>query len=275
MVLMASVASAQSDEDDDAVLVPAVPDVVVVNLPTNMALPLFKGNFRLTHRFAGNLRRGDFGEQAGNLFGIDQGATIGFEYRVAVARRTQVSFYRSSFEKTIQFHGKYDALRQRRSVPVAVSGLLSIEGINNFQDRYAPAVGAVVSRTLGTRVAAYLTPMWINNTSSALAVDDHDHGSTNTSPVSDAGGTRSTTFIGIGGRFRVKGNTYVAAEFVPRVGGHAPDEAAYGVSLEKRVGSHLFSLTFTNSFGTTFAQVARGGASRSLFLGFNLGRKFY
>jgi hypothetical protein len=32
------------------------------------------------------------------------------------------------------------------------------------------------------------------------------------------------------------------------------------------VGSHMFSLTFTNSFGTTFAQVARGGAANTLFL---------
>jgi hypothetical protein len=62
---------------------------------------------------------------------------------------------------------------------------------------------------------------------------------------------------------------------VPRVGGYAPDQAAYGVSIEKRVGKHMFSLTFTNSFGTTFAQVARGGAANTLYLGFNLGRKFF
>jgi hypothetical protein len=47
------------------------------------------------------------------------------------------------------------------------------------------------------------------------------------------------------------------------------------VSIEKRVGAHMFSLTFTNTFATTWAQLARGGAANSLFLGFNLGRKFF
>src|SRR4029079_19473695 len=81
--------------DDDAELNPAEPDVVVVNLPTTMRQPVFKGSFRLTHRFAGNLRRGSFGQQAGNLFGLDQGAIIGIEYRFGVAPRTQALFQRS------------------------------------------------------------------------------------------------------------------------------------------------------------------------------------
>ena len=74
---------------------------------------------------------------------------------------------------------------------------------------------------------------------------------------------------------RIFGTTYVAAEVAVRAGGYAPDEAAYGFSLEKRAGGHTFSLTFTNTFGTTFAQMARGGAANSLYLGFNLSRKFF
>jgi Membrane bound beta barrel domain (DUF5777) len=266
----------QTDEDDEAVLNPAEPDFVVVNLPTGMRLPVFEGNFRLTHRFAGNLRRGTFTQQAGSLFGIDQGAIIGFEYRFAVARHVQASFYRSSFDKTIQLYGKYDALRQRRSMPVSISALGSIEGTDNFQEKYAPSVGVVVSRIVGTRVAAYLTPIWAGNTAASLDAITHDHDD-GAHPMAEerSNAHRSTTFIGIGGRLRVGGRTYLAAEIVPRVSGYAPDEASYGVSIEQRVGSHMFSLTFTNSFGTTFAQVARGGAANSLFLGFNLGRKFY
>ena len=111
-------ASAQSGgavpNDDDGALTPAEPDVVVVNLPTSLRLPQFKGNFRLTHRFAGNLRNGTFGQQAGNLFGIDQGAIIGFEYRMGLPKGVQAGFYRSSFDKTIQLHGKYDAHPHRR-----------------------------------------------------------------------------------------------------------------------------------------------------------------
>jgi len=252
----------------------AEPDFVVVNLPTGLRLPLHKGSFRLTHRFAGNLKRGSFADQARNLFGIDQGAIIGFEYRFGVAPHTQAAFYRSSFDKTIQFHGKYDAVRQGGAMPVSLSALGSIEGTNNFQDKYAPSFGVTVSRLVGTRVAAYVSPIWVDNTAASLSASTHDHDDHDVAPVPETP-RRSTTVVGIGGRVRVGGSTYVAAEIVPRVSGYQPDQPSFGVSLEKRVGAHVFSLTFTNSFGTTFAQVARGGATDSLYLGFNLARKFF
>ena len=268
-------ATAASAQDDDAALTPAEPDVVVVNLPTTLRLPQFKGNFRLTHRFAGNLRAGNFGDQAGNLFGIDQGAIIGFEYRIGLPKGTQAGFYRSSFDKTIQLHGMYDALRQRHRSPVSLSALVSIEGTDNFQEKYAPAVGVVVSRRFGTRAAAYLTPVWVHNSAASLdaIAHDHDHGPAYAAETPHA--DRDTTYLGTGGRLRFVGSAYVTGEIAFRANGYAPDEPAYGVSLEKRVGAHMFSLTFTNTFGTTFAQVARGGAANTLFLGFNLGRKFF
>lgn len=259
---------------DDAALNLAEPDFVVINLPTTLRLPRFKGNFRLTHRFAGNLRNGTFGQQASSLFGIDQGAVIGFEYRFAVATHTQAAFYRSSFDKTIQLYGKYDGVQQHGAMPVSISPLVSIEGTNNFQEKFAPAVGAAVSRQFRTRLAAYVTPVWVHNTAASLDAISHDHDE-HADAAEHTGAARNTTYVGLGGRVRIGGSTYVAGEVAVRAQGYAPDEAAYGVSIEKRVGAHMFSLTFTNGFGTTFAQVARGGAANSLFLGFNLGRKFF
>ena len=266
-----------AQQDDDAVINPAEPDFVVVNLPSTLPLPLFKSNFRLTHRFAGNLRNGSFSQQAGNLFGIDQGAIIGFEYRFAVAKHTQAAFYRSGFDKTIQLYGKYDALKQRQSMPVSISALVSIEGTNNFKDKYAPAVGAAISRQFGTRLAGYVTPMWVHNTAASLDAIAHDHdGDPSHAESSEATHVhRDTTYVGLGGRVRFGASAYVAAEVSVRVQGYAPDQHGYGVSVEKRVGAHMFSLTFTNTFATTWAQLARGGAANSLFLGFNLGRKFF
>ena len=263
-------------EDDDAVLDLVEPDFVVVNLPTTLRLPRFRSNFRLTHRFAGNLRNGTLGQQAGNLFGIDQGAIIGFEYRFAVATHVQAAFYRSSFDKTIQLYGKYDAVRQRRSMPVSISPVGSLEGTDNFQEKYAPALGAAISRQVGTRLAGYVTPMWVHNTAASLDAIGHDHdGGAHAGSSEPSHVHRDTTYVGLGGRVRLGSSTYVAADIAVRVQGYAPDEPGYGVSIEKRVGAHMFSLTFTNSFATTFAQLARGGAANSLFLGFNLGRKFF
>jgi hypothetical protein len=258
--------AAADDADDDTVLDPAEPDFVLVNLPTSMRLPRHTGNFRLTHRFAGNLRNGTFGEQAGNLFGLDQGAIIGFEYRFAPVRHVQAAAYRSSFNKTIQLYGKYDAVRQRGRLPVSISALLSIEGTDNFHTGFAPAVGVVVARHVAGRLAVYATPVLVDNTAPALEADGT---ATSEAP------RRHTLSVGLGGRVRVHGTVYVVGEVTPRVDGYAPDTAEYGFGLEKRVGGHMFSLTFTNTFGSTFAQLARGGTANSLYLGFNLARKFF
>src|SRR5262245_20793519 len=85
----------QTGGDDDAALDVVEPDYTVVNIPTTLRLPRHKGNFHLTHRFNGNLEEGSFGEQAKTLFGIDKGATIGFEYRFGIARYVQAAVYRS------------------------------------------------------------------------------------------------------------------------------------------------------------------------------------
>jgi hypothetical protein len=246
-----------ADEDDDATLQPAEPDYTLINIPTTLRLPLHRGNFHLTHRFAGNLRQGSFGQQASNLFGLDNGAVIGLEFRFAVAKHVEAAFYRTSFDKTIQLYTKYDAVHQRGSTPVSISAVASIEGVNNFQDQYAPVLGAVVSRTIDERLAMYASPMWAHNTAAVLGAD------------------RDTFYVGLGGRLRLLSSMYIVGEVTPRVSGFAPGDPEYGFGIEKRVGGHFFSLTFTNSFGSTFGQLARGGTPDSLYLGFNLARKFF
>jgi Membrane bound beta barrel domain (DUF5777) len=73
----------------------------------------------------------------------------------------------------------------------------------------------------------------------------------------------------------VSATVYLVGEVVPRASGYRPDEAAYGFAIEKRAGGHLFQLNINNGQGTTFGQLARGGFSDSLYLGFNLARKFF
>ena len=246
-----------ADDHDDAALVLAEPDFRVLNLPSTLRLPLHGSNFQLTHRFNGNLRRGSFSEQASNLFGLDEGAVVGFEYRFGIARHLQAAIYRTAIDKTFQFYGKYDAARQSASIPVSLSALVSVEGVDNFQERYSPALGLVVSRLAGDRLAVYATPVWVHNTAAILNID------------------RDTFFVGIGGRVRVSSTVYLVGEVAPRAGGYGPDKPAFGFAIEKRAGGHLFQLNFNNGQGTTFGQLARGGFSNSLYLGFNLARKFF
>ncbi|HET7696682.1 MAG TPA: DUF5777 family beta-barrel protein [Vicinamibacterales bacterium] len=242
---------------DDGALVRAEPDFRVLNLPSTLRLPRHGSSFQLTHRFNGNLRQGSLTENSSNLFGLDQGAAVGFEYRFGLARHLQAAVYRTAIDKTFQFHGKYDAVRQGRSIPVSLSVLASVEGADNFQERYAPAVGVAVSRVVADRLAVYATPVWVHNTAANLAID------------------RNTVFVGVGGRVRVGARVYLVGEVAPRVSGYRPDKAAYGFAIEKRAGGHLFQLNVNNGQGTTFGQLARGGFSDSLYLGFNLARKFF
>ncbi len=236
---------------------PTEPDFTLVNLPTTLRLPVFKGNFHLTHRFRGNLREGSFADQLGNLFGLDNGAAIGFEYRFGIAPHLQVAAYRTNIDRQTQFSAKWDPIVQEGAMPVSVSGLLSIEGGNNFRRDRVPALGAVVSRKIAEVAALYATPVWVHD--SAIGT----------------GATRETGFLGLGARLHARPSLYLVAEVSPRIAGYRPGDPEYAFGLEGRVGGHVFQMNFSNTLGTTFLQTARGGAPSSLFLGFNLARKFY
>jgi hypothetical protein len=253
-------AEAPDDEapEDDADPQPVEPEYRLINIPTTALLPRYRLAFDLTHRFAGNLAQGSFSTHAKNLFGLDQGALIGLEVRFAVARRVHTAIYRSSLDKTIQLHGKYDAIRQQGSPsPVSISAILSVEGADNFTDRFSPAVGAVVSRTVRDTLAVYAAPIWVHNSASHLT------------------DTRDTFVLGLGGRLKVRPTIFLVGEISPRLSGYDPGRPEFGFGIETRVGGHLFQLNFTNTFSTTYGQVARGGFADSLYLGFNLARKFY
>jgi len=213
----------------------------------------------VTHRFGRPLGAGDFGDLAGDLFGLDSGAVIGLEYRYAPIRNAQVGIYRTS-NKTIDFFGEYDLVRQSEGKAFGLAAVAAIDGTNNFQDSYTPSVGAVVSRELGRHGAVYFEPIWVNNSNPApSALVDHNN----------------TMMFGVGARIRVRPTVYVVGEIVPRAGYTAgANHASFG--LEKRAGGHTFQLNFSNGFGTTMGQIARGGLNNDdWYLGFNISRKFY
>jgi len=246
-------------QDDDAVFKPAQPDFTLVGLPTGLRLPKFKSAFRVTHRFTRALGEGDFGSLAEDFFGIDSGAQIGLEYRFGIMRNAQIGINRIS-NRTIQFFALYDLIRQER-LGVEVSALGSIDGTNNFRDSYSPALGAVISRTIGEYVGLYVEPIWVNNTNQRpeRVVDNND-----------------TFIIGIGARVRVRPTVYVVGEVSPRPSGYKPGVTQGSFGLEKRKGGHVFQVNFSNSFGTTMSQIARGGPEENdWFLGFNISRKFF
>jgi len=243
-------------QNDDTALKPAEPDFGLVSLPTSLRLAPFKSAFRMTHRF-GLALKGDFGDLAGDLFGLDDGATVGLEYRIGIVPNGQVGLHRSGNGKVIELFGQYGLLR----APIDISALVSVEGTDNFKGSYSPAVGAILSRTVGEWAAFYVEPIWVNNTNTLPKelVDDND-----------------TFMVGIGARIRIRPTVYLVGEVAPRAAGFAPGSHHAGFGIEKRAGGHTFQLNFSDSRSTTLGQIAQGGATpREWYLGFNLSRKFF
>jgi hypothetical protein len=252
---------------------PAQIDLNLINLPTTQSIAAHKGYFRLTHRFARDLRRGSFGQLASDLFSLDQGAIIGLEYRFGITSNIQAGIHRSLLSKTIQTFGRWDALRQGDALPVGLSVTGSVEGLNNLREKRQGAVALTVSRTFGDRLALYATPAFVSGTKAVdfiagheghdlgLEVDEHAH-------------HNDTWFAGLGARVRFSRTGYVTGEYTPRLHGYDPNSAEWGVGVEKRTHGHTLQLNLTNSFGTTFGQLARGGSPHDVYLGFNVTRRF-
>src|SRR4051812_8907275 len=237
----------------------------IIALPTTQSMHRFGQHFRITHRFTRELGRGNIGDLVGDMFGLDEGAVIGLDYRFAPTSNIQMGAYRSMLFQTIQFSGRYDVLRQNAALPVAISAVVSVEGTDNFRDDHAPALGAVVSRSYGKRFALYASPMFVWNSKTPLL-----HATDVPLDVPD----ENTMYVGLGSRVLLPKTTYVALEYTPRLTGFNPGIGIWGVAIEKHTRGHLFQLNFSNSFGTTYGQLARGGDRSNVYLGFNIARKF-
>ena len=247
-------------DDPDLDLSFEQPDFNLIGLPTTLRLPRYKSAFRVTHRFGRPLGTGNFGDLAGDLFGLDSGAQIGLEYRFGLMRGFQVGIHRTS-DKTIEFFSQYSLMQESDGRPVGVGILASIDGTDNFSDSYSPALGVAVSRNIPRLGAVYVEPVWVNNTNPLPGelVDDND-----------------TVIVGLGARVRIRPTVYLVGEVAPRVVGHDPGVTHGTFGIEKRAGGHMFQLNFSNGFGKTMGQIARGGLNNDdWYLGFQISRKFY
>jgi hypothetical protein len=259
LAIALGVSSSAFAQDDDPDRDPndSQPDFYVATLNTNLRLPKGKMAFRLTHRFLRTLGDGDFGDLAERFFGLDSGAQIGLDLKYAPFRGGQVGIYRTS-DRTIQLQGQYNLIKDGNG-PIGVSAVVNVDGTDNFSDEFSPGAAIVLSRELGDRGAIYLQPSFVGNTNL----------------ISDLGDDY-TVMAGVGARLRVGRNMYLFAEGSPRVAGYKQGVTLVSVGFEQRYGGHVFQLNFSNGFGTTLAQVARGGTAKDdWYLGFNLARKFF
>ena len=174
----------------------------MASLPTTLRLPRHKSSFRVTHRFARPLGRGDFGDLLDDFFGLDNGAVIGLEYRFGLFRGTQIGVHRTSI-KTIQFFAQHDLKAQRDDFPLGIDILAAVEGSDNFREQYSPTVGLLLSREIGERAAFYIEPIFVGNTNPFDEDDENDE---------------NTFMVGLGTRIRIRPTTYLVVEGAPHAG---------------------------------------------------------
>jgi hypothetical protein len=256
----AATQQAGASDDPDLDFQPLQPDFTLVNLPTTLRLVRHKSAFRVTHRFTRSLNQGDFGSLLEDALSLDSSAQIGLEYRYGIMRGTQIGFRRTN-DRTIELFASQSVWQERDGHPVTVSAYAALDGTNNFRDSYSPTLAAVISRRLGSIATAYVMPTWVNNTNPLPGelVDEND-----------------TVLLGIGTRVRIRRTVYLAAEFIPRVGGYDPGDHQASFAIEKVVGGHTFQLNVSNGIASTFAAMARGAESNdNWYLGFNISRKFF
>ncbi len=243
----------------DARVDPLQPDFTLAALPVTLRLPAHKMAFRVTHRFTRSLGAGDVGDLLDNFFGFDSGAQIGLELRYGLRPGTQVGIHRTS-DRTIELFGQQSLWREGPH-PVAIDALATFEGTQNLREQHSGAFGAIVSRKLARKAAVYVEPIFVVNTNR---------------PPSDLVNPNNTFMLGLGARVRVMPTTYVVAEVTPRLAGYDPGVNQASFAIEKRVGGHTFQINFSNGFGTTLGQIARGGVTNdSWYIGFNISRKFF
>lgn len=233
------------------------PDFTLVALPTTLRVPKGKSAFRVTHRFTRALGQGDFGDLASDLFGFDNGAQIGLEFRYGLLPGTQIGIHRTS-DRTIQLFGQHNLLNERDGRPVGLDALVTLEGTENLSERHRSALGLIFSKVLGRAGAVYVEPIFVANANPFDTGDEH------------------TLMIGLGTRLRLTRAAYLVAEVTPRIAGYDPFDHQVSFGLEGRAGGHSFQVNVSNGFGTTFGQIAAGGVSYDdWYIGFNISRKFF
>ena len=255
-------------------------DQTVVNVPTTLSLQPHHSYFRLTHRFARDLRRPGttFGQLAEELFTLDSGAIIGLEYRFGITSNLQAGVHRSILNKTIQTFGRWDAISQGGAMPIGLSVGGSFEGSANLHRDYQPAVFASVSHSAGPWLSLYVSPSYVHHSHTTTQLELHE-GHSHDLP-GEAGAAdeqldkRDTFYVGVGGRVRILPSAFLVGEVSPRVAGYIPDRAAWNAGIEKQTHGHVLQLNFGNNFSTTPGMIARGGDRRAVYLGFNLSRKW-
>jgi plastocyanin len=282
-------------------------DYRLINVPTPKRVPRHSLNFYFTHRFAEPIRRlpgerpGEHHSRIANdLLGLDSFSVSSFGVSYGITDRLYAMVYRSpicqrGICKTIEIGAGYHLLDEAGRSPVAMSIQASIEGERNFTETYTENVQLMIARSLTRYVHLFFSP--------AVHINSNGQGRFNPRPeeffpplqlASELRLGQHTGSFGFGVNAHVRPSVSLLFEFTPRVGfkmGRVEpildnrfrivglknkSEPEIGFGIEKRIGRHVFSLTFSNTQTTTTSRYNSSNlvlSPANWTIGFNLFRR--
>ena len=236
----------------------------IVNLPNGKGMERGSVEFLIGHRFEFPVF--DRNSPA-KLFGFDSPASVTFGVQVGLTDWMSVSAMRSNLDRTIELSSQFQFSRQSSESPLSTQFRLGIEGRNNFQERFAPFIQFVATRSFGNRFSISLVPSIAFNTRNDdsflppqfLFGEEFDY----------------TAAVGIGAGIGLTPTVSVVGEYVPRVKGFTGefvDRPAVSVGIQKATFRHTFEFVLSTARPLTTAQYTVNG-SDSFKVGFNIYRR--
>ena len=272
-------------------------DYRLVNVPTPKRVLKGSVNLYFTHRFAEPVRPLD--ESARDLIGLDSSSVPSFGVFYGVTDKFYVSAYRSAICqrglcRTIELGAGYHWLDEKGNSPIALSTYASIEGDDNFTEHYTYNLQVMVARSVTKYVNLFFAPAVHFNANGQRRFDPRASDFFPPATI-DFRQPKHTGSFGFGVNGRIRPTISLLFEYTPRVGfklgrvepifnstgmvtGFQPEsEAEIGFGVQKDIGRHSFSLTFSNTQTTTTSRYNSSNLvlSPSRFtIGFNLYRRF-
>lgn len=278
-------------------------DYRIVNVPTPKRVPHKALNLYFTHRFQQPVRQDDIPirTEFGGLFGLDSFSVSSFGLTYGITDRFYASAYRSpicqeGLCRTIELGLGYHLLDEAGRSPISLAAYASIEGNDNFTEEFNYNLQAMVGRSVTKFVNLFFSP--------AVHFNSNGQGRFNPRlgeffPLGPEAERfelgQHTGSFGMGVNARIRPTVSLLFDYTPRVGfklGRVDaefdrnftrierfrneSEAAIGFGIEKRIGRHAFSLTFSNTQTTT---TSRYNSSNLVLppsrftIGFNLFRR--
>jgi hypothetical protein len=275
-------------------------DYYLINVPTPKRVIKGSLNLRFTHRFSQPVR--PFRESTCNMIGLDSFAVSSLGLSYGITDRLYVSAYRSplcqqGMCKTIEIGLGYHWLDEKGRSPIALSTYASIEGNDNFTEEYTYNLQAMIGRSVTKWGEVFFSPAIHFNSNGQRRFNPRAENFFPPATVADSFNLgKNTASFGFGFHARVRPSVALLFEYTPRIGFKqgrvfpvfAPgtfavtgftnvSEGEIGFGIEKRIGRHSFSLTFSNTQASTTARYNSSNLAlppKRFIIGFNLYRRF-